>query len=429
MTGAATLRDRPGFVRFWAASTVSDFGTYITTLALQVLVVTTLAGSATDVGLVNAARWLPYLVLGLVAGVLADRWRRKPMLVSTDLGRAVLLATIPLLALAGVLSVPLLAAFMIVFGSLSLLNDAAHQSFLPRLVPRPLLPQANARLEQSAAVAQTSGPMFAGGLVSWFGAPLAVLVDAASYLVSGLLTGLIRVDDPRPVATARPAFLREIREGLAWVYRHRTLMPLAVSTHAWFLSFSVLTTVYVPFALLGLGLDAFALGVTFALAGVGALIGNGLSTRLGRSLGMSPAIAGSRAVEAAGFGLVALAPAAGWPAWVLAGLGQFLVGIGLGAEGPIEMAYRQAVTPDGLQGRMNSTMRSMNRATIVVGAPLGGLAADALGYRPALWIGIAGLAAGAIALSLSPFRQAHPDDEPPPDPELTAGPSGPGARP
>ncbi|HEY0639226.1 MAG TPA: MFS transporter [Pseudonocardiaceae bacterium] len=410
------LRDHGGFTRFWAASTVSDLGTYVTTLALQVLVVVTLGGTATDVGLVNAARWLPYLVLGLVAGVLADRWRRRPVLVSTDLGRAVLLATVPALAWAGLLTVPLLLAVMLLFGALSVLNDAASQSFLPRLVPRALLGPANVRLQQSTAVAQTSGPVVAGGLVSWVGAPAALLVDAVSYAVSGLLTATVRATDPRPPRAARRGLAREIREGLAWVYGHRVLRPMALAGHGWFLCSGVLGTVYVPFVLLALGFDAFTLGVTFALAGVGALLGNALSIRLGRTAGYPSTIAGARLVEALGFALVALAPAAdAWPAWVLAGLGQFLFGLGLGGEGPIEMAYRQAVTPDGLQGRMNATMRSLNRAAVVVGAPLGGLLADTLGYRPALWAGVVGLAAGAVALRFSAFRTARADDAPPPD--------------
>ena len=407
------LRDRPAFVWFWAASTVSDFGTYVTMLAVQVLVVATLAGTAADVGLVNAARWLPYPVFGLIAGVLADRLRRRPLLVGTDLSRAVLLAAIPLLALGGVLTVPLLAAFMVVFGTLSLINDAAHQSFLPRLVPGRLLLPANARLQQSTAAAQTTGPLLAGGLVAWVGAPLAVLVDAASYLASGVMIARVRAPDSRPAATARPALIAAVREGLSWVYRHRTLRPFALAGHAWFLCSSLLATVYVPFVLRDLGFGAFVLGVTFALAGVGALAGNGLSTRLGAAFGVGRTIAGSRAVEAAGFALVALAPAGaaggGWPAVALIAAGQLLFGLGLGAEGPVEMAYRQSVTPDGLQGRMNSTMRSLNRAAIVVGAPLGGLLADAIGNRTALWIGAAGMAAGAAAVSMSALRDARLD--------------------
>ena len=99
--------------------------------------------------------------------------------------------------------------------------------------------------------------------------------------------------------------------------------------------------------------------------------------------------------------------------WAMVGAGQFLFGLGLGAEGPVEMSYRQSVTPDGLQGRMNSTMRSLNRAFIVVGAPIGGLLADTLGYRPALWIGVTGLALAAVILARSPVRHARAEDEAP----------------
>ena len=208
------MRERTDFVRFWAASTVSGFGSYVTTLALQVLVVATLAGTAADVGVVNAARWLPYLVLGLVAGVLADRLRRRPMLVVTDLGRAVLLIAIPLLALAQTLTVPLLAAFMVVFGTLSLVNDAAHQSFLPRLVPRRLLAPANARLEQSAALAQTSGPMLGGGLVSWLGAPVAVraVADGTATLSPKVTATLIESYVGQRAAPRRAEALRRIAD-------------------------------------------------------------------------------------------------------------------------------------------------------------------------------------------------------------------------
>lgn len=233
---ALRLRRNAGFRRFWAASTISDFGTQVGAVAIGVLVVADLGGTATDVGLVQSAGVAPYLAVGLFAGVLADRMRRKPLLVGTDLGRALVLACVPLLAVTGILDVPVLAALMVAFGLLSVLNAAAHQSFLPRLLPRELLPRANARLEQS---------------------------------------------------------------------------------------------------------------------------------------------------------------------------------VGLGAEGPIELAYRQAVTPDRLQGRMNATMRSFNRAAVVVGAPLGGLFADAVGLRPALWLGAAGIGAAGVLLAASGFRTASHDDEAP----------------
>ena len=188
----------PGLVRFWTASAVSDFGSDITTIALQVLVVLTLDGSAADVGFLNASRWLPYLLFGLVVGALVDRRRRQPILVASDVGRGILLAGIPMLWLVGLLTLPMLMV-MVVFGFLSLLNDAAAQSFLPRLVPQSSLLAANARLDQSSSVAQTFGPVIAGALVTALGAPLAVLLDALSYLASGAAVASIR---PLEVNTA-----------------------------------------------------------------------------------------------------------------------------------------------------------------------------------------------------------------------------------
>jgi MFS family permease len=172
------LTDHKGYVRFWVASTTSDFGTYITTLALQVLVVVNLQGSAVDVGWINASRWLPHLLLGLVAGVIIDRVNRRLVLAVTDIGRGVLLAVVCMMAAFGVISIGWLIVIMVLFGAMSLFNDAAYQSFVPQLVPRPLLIRANARLEQSAAVAETSGPAVAGGLVYWIGAPFAILARA-----------------------------------------------------------------------------------------------------------------------------------------------------------------------------------------------------------------------------------------------------------
>jgi len=411
----------PWFGRFWAASAVSDLGTQVTVVAVPVLVLTTMGGSATDVGLVSAARWLPYLVFGVLVGVMVDRVRRRPLLVATDGGRGALLVLVPLLAYLGVLGVPLLAVLMAAFGMLSLVGDAAHQSFLPRLVPRRGLAPANSRLEGTTAVAQTAGPALGGTLVSVLGAPLAILADAVSYLASaGLLVG-VRVVEPAPAARPargrRGAALREeLREGLRWVYRHRTLMPLAVSTHVWFLFFSMLNTAYPVLVLRGLGLDAVDFGLTLALGGMGALAGAVASTGVGARVGLVRAVAGSHLLQAAGFAVVAATLLPGDRGRVvqvaLLAAGQFLVGLGMGVEGPTTMAYRQGITPDRLQGRMNTTMRSVNRAVVVVGAPLGGLLVDSAGFAVTLVVGVTGLAVGAFAVLASPLRHARTDDDP-----------------
>lgn len=414
--GASDPLRRPGFTMFWTAETVSAFGTTITQFALQVLVVITLSGTATEVGLLNAARWLPYLLFGLIVGALVDRWRRQPVLVATDLARAVLLGAIPAMWLLEWLTLPAVLIIVAAFGLISLINDAATQSILPRLVPRSALLAANARLDQSSTVAQTTGPALAGGLVSLIGAPIAVLVDAATYLVSAVLTSRIAVIEPTAPARTLSARAvgRDIAAGLRWTYRHRTLAPLAISTHGWFGFNAVLTTVVVPFALLSLGLTAFQLGLALACAGVGGFVGAALATRLGLRLGAGWAVIACRALTPVATMLILLAPD-GRPVVALAllSLGQLVYGFELGASNANEMGYRQAVTPDDLQARMNTTMRSVNRAVVVVGAPLAGVLADSIGYRPTLWVAMVGFVASSGWLVASPLRHARHTDQPP----------------
>ncbi|MDQ1525833.1 MAG: hypothetical protein QOG18_446 [Microbacteriaceae bacterium] len=404
----------PGYLAFWSAYTVSGFGTYVTTLALQVLVVLTLSGSAADVGLLNAARWLPYLLLGWVAGALVDRRKRKPILVGTDLARAVLLAAIPAMWLLGCLSLPVVLVFVAFFGVFSLFGDSASQSFLPRVVARPSLLAAHARMDQSDAVAQTTGPLVAGGLITLLGAPIAVIVDAASYLVSAISVSRIRVSEPRSSGD-RPLNLRhEIGEGLRWVYRHKTLAPMAFGSHAWFFFNSMLGTVFVSFALLELHLTAFQLGVTLAAAGVTGLVGSIISTRMGQQWGAGRIVIFCNALMPIACAVIALAPSGADHTWVIVVLaaGQGVYGFSLGLSNANEMGYRQSVTPDHLQGRMNTMLRSGNRAMIVVGAPLGGFLAVTIGYRLTLWVAVVGFIAIVAYLSASPFRHARHGDLP-----------------
>lgn len=403
----------PGYTPFWAAYSVSGFGTYLTTLALQVLVLLSLNGTAVDVGLLNAARWLPYLLFGLVIGALVDRRRRRPVMIGADLGRALLLALIPLLFVVGALNIVVLCVLVALLGFLSLVGDAASMSLLPRIVPRSALLAAHARTDQSDAVAQTSGPVVAGALVTLVGAPFAVLVDAATYVFSALAIARIRVQEPPAVARdGSPSLRKDIGEGLRWVYRHRVLGPMAVGSHGWFLFNSVLATVFVPFALLALHLSPFQLGVALAASGVAALLGSAVSTGSGRRWGAGRVVIASNALMAVGWAVIAFTPEdarGSWGAVVVLAVGQGLYGLALGLSNANEMGYRQAITPDELQGRMNTTVRSANRAMIVIGAPLGGLLATAIGYQATMWVAIAGFLAVTLFLAVSPFRDARHD--------------------
>jgi MFS family permease len=395
------------FRRYWRATAVSAFGTYITLLALQTLVVQTLHGSATEVGWLNAARWLPYLVLGIVVGALVDRRPRRPVLVATDLVQAGLLATIPLLWWVDRLTFPVVLAVVVAYGAAAVVNGAAAMSFLPRLVARPHLQRAHARVDGADAAAMSAGPALGGLLVSALGAPLAVLVDAATYVYSAVTLAGIDTSEPRARTGATVGgLLREIREGVRWIYRGSGLTVLAVTTHGWFVGNAVVGVVLAPYALLTLGLSPFQLGLVGAVGGLGAVVGAGVTTRVGLWLGTGRTVIACHAITT--FGVLVTFAAGGVDvdpaAFALLGAGSFLYGLAMGMSNSHEMSYRQLVTPDELQARTNTTLRSLNRAVMVVVAPVAGILADAWGIRPVLLVAAAVFAAVTGGLALTSFR-------------------------
>ena len=258
----------PGFFAFWSAETVSAFGSYVTTLAVHTTVVLLLGGTATDVGLVTMAGLLPNLLLGPVAGALVDRYQRLRVLIVTDVASGLLLCLLPLLWILGRLDIPVLMALMFATNVSAILNSAAAQSVLPRLVPRRHLLAANARIDQGATVAQTSGSLVAGGLIALLGAPLAILADAVSCFVSAAAVATVRLKESpqRPQGTLRTLH-SEAGEALRWLYRHSLLGPLAISTHVWFFATGLVGTAMVAYALRAEALGPFWLGFVYAQPG------------------------------------------------------------------------------------------------------------------------------------------------------------------
>ena len=397
-----SVADAP-FGRYWAAATISSFGTAVTTVAMPVLVIQELDASSLSVGIVNAAQFFPYAVLGLVAGVYADRWRRQRILVWSSVGRAAALGTLPVLWAFDALQVWTLVLLLLAFGAFSVFAFAATQSLLPRLVPRDLLVPANARLDQSDAAAQTLGPALGGALVGLLGAPVAIAVDAVSYLVDAALNAGLRVDES-PAQNASERHLgREIREGLSWTYRHPTLAPLAVSTHVWFVANAAGFTALTVVALRVMGLSAFVFGLLVAAGGVASLVGATIAPIVGRRLGTGRAIVATRSVYPVGWLLVAAAPTV--PAGVvLLGGALVLQGLAMGVENANDTGYWQTVTPDRLLGRANATRRSVNRSAGALGAVLGGVALTVFDERLAL-LGVAALAVvSAVIVGRSSLR-------------------------
>jgi predicted MFS family arabinose efflux permease len=398
------------FTRYWRAVAVSGFGTYVTFFALQTLVVLTLNGSAADVGWLNAAETLPYVVFGLIDGAIVDGRRRLPILIRTDVAQAVLLLAIPLLWWAHLLSMPTLLLIVFVYGSASVVNMAATMSFLPRLVEPQHLQPAHARIDGADAVAMTAGPAVGGLVVAAVGAPFAVLVDSLTYVYSALTLRRLDVDEPPPrTGTTAKGLLREVVEGFRWAYGESGLFTLAMFTHAWFVGHAIVMVLLAPYILSVLGLTALQFGLIGAIGGLGAIVGATVTTWVGRRVGTGRTIILCRVIITLGVTTMVLAGNGVGTTGTIAllAVGQGLYGLSMGMSNSHEMSYRQLVTPDELQARTNTTLRSLNRTVVVVVSPLAGILADAWGIRPTMALAAVIFALGAAGLGGTSFRDVR----------------------
>lgn len=404
-TSSAAARSMP-FARYWCAAAISSFGTAVTAVAMPVLVVHTLGLTPFEVGAVNAAQFVPYAVLGLIAGVYVDRWPRRTVLVWSSVGRAIALGGIPVLWALGALHVWALVVLLVAFGAFSVLGFAATQSLLPRLVPASNLVRANARLDQTDTAAQTLGPVLGGGMVGVLGAPVAIAVDAVSYVVDAVLNAGLRVEEPRSSPADRRHLLHEIREGVHWTYRHRTLGPLAVSTHVWFLANAASFTALAVITLRTLGFSPLTYSLLLTTSGLAGLVGATVAPTIGLRWGAGRTVICARAAYPVAWLVVALTlTSAAETAALFVALA--VLGFAAGVENANEMGYWQAATPDGLLGRVNATRRSANRTVGVLGSLLGGAALAVVGDRATIVSVAAVFGVAAAIAAFSPLRSAE----------------------
>ncbi|CAL4861236.1 MFS transporter [Microbacterium sp. MM2322] len=408
----------PAFRLFWTATTIRGFGSAIANVAFQVLIVTVVAATPAQIGILNALGVAPYLFLGFIIGALMDRWNRQRTLVLTSIGRAVVFALVPVLLLLGDLDFWSLAAIMLTLGVLTLFAQSAEQPFVPQIVPRASLVSANARLSQSETVAGTAGPAAGGALLTLVGAPLIFVFEAVIHAVSAVLQSRIRVTESAPAPRAAGRHIgHDIAEGMRFTYRHKTLRPLALSVHVWFLGNSIVATVFAVFALRELGMPAWAYGIAVAFGGVGGFLGAILAPAVGERIGAGRAILIGRSLTVVPWLLLAVAPLSNATNIVLlvvvVSIAQFLFGLAMGIEDANDISYRQAIAPDAIQGRMNATIRTTNRIVFFFGALGAGVLATWLGYSVSLGIAAAVFAVAALVIAFSPLRNArHGEGEP-----------------
>jgi len=427
----------PDFMKLWGAETVSQLGTHVSVLALPLVAIIILEASAFEVALLGVIELAPFILISLPAGVWVDRLRRKPILVVSDLARALLLATIPLAHWLDVLAIWQLYGVGFAVGVFTVFFDVSYQSYLPSLVERDQLLEGNAKLEVSRSGTQLAGPGIAGALIAAVTAPVAVLLDAISFVGSALFLFAIRKrEEPAPTRAERqagPGMKSEVKEGLRWVLGNRYLRWIAASTATFNLFGSIIFSIFLVFAVRELDLGPGTIGLVFAVANVGYLVGALLANRLARRFGVGPTIIMGAACSVSLL-LLAVAPKSNPIPFLIAA--QAISSMGIPIYNITQVSFRQAITPERLQGRMNSVMRFIVWGVMPLGSLLGGALATWFSLRAAIWVGAIGMSLAVLPVLLSPVRTLRampaPVDEPLPSEADAAGgllPVGAGALP
>lgn len=394
-------RNRP-FTRFWAGQTVSLVGDQVTLIALPLLAVLVLGADPAQMGYLTAAGVLPNLLFSLHAGAWLDRrGHRRRAMVAADLGRAALLATIPIAYAAGVLTLAQLYVVAFLVGSLSVVFFVAYNTLFVALVPRDDLVQANSLLHGSRAASFVAGPSIGGALVQAVSAPAAIAVDAASYLVSaGALGGLEAEEPPTEEAEAG-----HVVAGARYIAGSAVVRSALLATATINLFNFVYWAIFVLFATRSLHVRPGTLGLLLGAASFGGLLGAVVTGRVSRRIGVGPAFLAGCVVFTAPLMLV---PLAGGPRPVVLGMlfaAEFLSGLGVMMLDISAGVIFQAVVPDRLRARVSGAYLVVNYGVRSVGSVAGGLSAAAVGLRPTLWVATAGATLGFLWLLPSPITR------------------------
>jgi MFS family permease len=399
------MRD-PEFLKYWTSQAIYGFGFPIAQLAIPLLAVSVLQAGAVEMGLLGAAGTAAFLVLGLPAGVIVDRTRRRPLMVGLDLTGAAVLALVPLSAAIGALRLEILYLVQFLFGCVGVIATVAYQAFLPTLVGRSRLVEANSRVQLTASTALAAGPAIGGVLIQLVTAPFAIVATVVSHVISSTLLLTIRVQEPAPRARGGRSIVADLREGLDLVFADQNIRSIMLcgTVHNIF-SNGMLVALYVLFATRELGVTPAQLGIVFAAAGPGAILGSLLATSLPRAVGLGPAIGAMQVFTGvARLAMPVAALAAAVPPFLVLALGELVLAVARTIFNVNQLSLRQAITPDHQQGRMNASIRFVMWAVVPFGALLGGWLGDRIGLMPTIWIGVAGTFLASLWIFLTPVR-------------------------
>jgi MFS family permease len=407
------------FKRLWAAQAVSAFGSRITRTALPVIAILLVTANPMELAVLGSLEVIPAVLIGLLAGGWIDRSKKRNILVAADVSRAVLVFSVPLVA--WVADVTMLQLYLIaaVSGASSALFRLTDNAYLPALIGRESLVEGNSKLETTESIAEIGGPGLAGILIQALGAPLAMLLDALSYLWSAaFLTRIEAEEHPAAQDTPRRSLTEDIRVGMRAGFGHRQIGPTfwALGLHELFGGFFM--ALYMLYAIDTLGVSVAAIGIVIGLGGVGALAGALFAGPVSRWLGLGPAMIATLTLSQASNLFIPLAGVFSEFQLPLLAAHQLLGDAFMVAFMILATSFRQSVLPLEVMARANGTLQAMSGVLLPLGALIAGVLATLLSVTAGIWIGmIGGLAAilpllrRAIAeLSSMPSEGGLPDE-------------------
>lgn len=400
-----SLNRHRGFLWFWSGEAISQVGVQFTALALPVLAVTLLGASEWEVGLLGAAQTAAFLVVGLPAGAWVDRMLKRRVMIVADIVRAALLLVIPALWFSGALEVWHLYVIGAGIGVATVFFDVSYQSFVPILLPGELVGAANSRLEATAQIARIGGPGLAGALLTIVSAPVLMLVNGITYLVSAFALSRVRDDEQRSDPADRMPLVKEIAEGLRFVFGH-TLLRRIVATTATTNFFGMLTgTLESVLILRELGLGPAGLGIILSVGSVGGLLGAVATPWITRRLGEGTTVSLSALVMFLGVLALPLAGVFTSAALPILIAGAFIESFLVLVYNITQVTMRQRLTPTRLLGRMNASIRFVVWGCLPIAGVLSGLLGSTIGLLPTMWIGAVGALFGSFWVLFSPITR------------------------
>jgi MFS family permease len=391
------------FLRLWSGQTISVFGSMIGGTALSFTAILFLKATPFQLGVLSSMQIVPALLAGLFAGAWVDRLQRRPLLIGADIGRTLVLASLPLSALLGMLRIGQVYVVALLVSILTIIFDVAYQAYLPGLVGKDELVEGNSKLSASAAVAEFGGFSIAGWLVQALTAPFAILIDAASFAVSAITLGLIRSREAAVITEEHPDMYREIGNGLQAVWQHALLRAITAAVFVENLAGGMFGALVVLYMSRGLGFNPGILGMIWAVGGVSSFAGAAFAPRLTRRIGPGRLMIAGLAV----FGIAAMFIPLASGATLLSAIFLIIAQTGDGFFTVYEInrvSLVQRLAPERLLGRVNATIRFLGLGAALLGALIGGLLGETLGVRATLVMGACGTLLAALALAASPLR-------------------------